>query len=98
MKTLFTLLISITSFSAFAGGGALGHEDVIVSMTIIGFLVLLLGFVYLFDFINKIRKDKNYRDHLKARVVNLISTVRTIFHRKKESEEENIDFSVAIAR
>ena len=99
MKTLCTILISLTSFGASAGGASLGKEDVIFSMMIVGFLILLLGLVYLSDFITKIRKDKDYRDHLRTRVVHLISKFRTIFQKRKESEDEKrIDFAVSLAR
>jgi len=50
--------------------------------------------VYLADFINKIRRDKDYRDHLRARVVNLISTVRAIFAREKKVEgDKQLEFA-----
>ena len=97
MKTVFTLLIGITSFSASAGGASLGREDVIFSMMIVAFLIMILGLVYLTDFISKIRKDRNFRDHLKARAVNLIALVRAIFQKKKETEKDkNIDFAVSV--
>ncbi|MBL4657055.1 MAG: hypothetical protein JKX73_03580 [Flavobacteriales bacterium] len=97
MKLLTTILIVLTSFSAFAGGGASSRGDVLFSLSIVALLTILLALVYLFEFMNRIRKDKDYRVQLKLRVLNLISTVRAIFVKRTEEEQDNrIDYSVVL--
>ena len=97
MKLLTTILVVLTSFNAFAGGAALSNADIIFCLAIIAILTILLGMVYLFEFINKIRKDMDYREQLKAGAVNLISTVRAIFVKRTEEEQDNrIDYSVVL--
>jgi len=97
MKLLSSILVVLTSFSAFAGGGATGKEDVLFSLAIVAFLTLLLGLVYLSDFVNKIRKDKDYREHLRTHTNHLINTVRIIFQKEKQDEnEKRIDLAVSL--
>jgi len=88
----------LTSLGASASGMTGGKDDVVFSMLFVAFLVLILGMVYLADFVNKIRKDKDYRDHLKARATNLISTVRAVFVKeKKEDDDRPNDFYISVA-
>ena len=98
MKMLLTIPVTLTSLGASASGMTGGKDDVIFSMLFVAFLVLILGLVHLADFVNRIRKDKDYRDHLKTRAMNLISTVRAIFVKeKKEDDERPNDFSISLA-
>ena len=97
MRNLITLFVLFASFSAATAKG-IGKDDVLVSVSIVAFLTVILGLVYLADFINKIRKDRDYRNHLRSRVINLISIVRAIFvNKKKEADrDEGIDLATAI--
>ncbi|MBL4752498.1 MAG: hypothetical protein JKY52_02700 [Flavobacteriales bacterium] len=98
MKILLTISVMLTSLGASASGMTGGKDDVVFSMLFVAFLVLILGMVYLADFVNKIRKDKDYRDHLKARATNLISTVRAVFVKeKKEDDDRPNDFYISVA-
>lgn len=98
MKLFATILFAFTSLSAFASGGGSSREDILFSLGIVAFLTVILGLVYLFEFMNRIRKDKDFREHLKGRALHLISTVRAIFiRRNKEEDEKPIDYSVSLA-
>lgn len=97
MKLFTTILVVFTSFSALASGGGSSKEDIIFSLAIVALLIILLGLVYLFEFINKIRKNKDYREQVKVRVLHLISTVRTIFIRKKAEDDEHIDYAISLS-
>ena len=98
MKILLAIVVTFTSLGANASGMAGGKDDVVFSIMFVAFLMLILGWVYLADFINKIRKDKEYRDHIKTRTMNLISTVRAIFVKeKKDDDERPNDFSISLA-
>jgi len=98
MKALFTFLIGLTSLGASASGMSSGKEDVFFPFFIVAFLTFLLGLVYLSYFINKIRKDKDYGAHLRTRTIHLINTVRIIFQKEKQDEDEQrIDLAVSLA-
>jgi uncharacterized membrane protein YidH (DUF202 family) len=88
MKTLGAFLVSLTSLGASASGMSSGKEDVFLCFLIVAFLTLLLGLVHLSDFVNKIRKDKNYRKHLRTRTVHLINIVSIVFQKERQDEDE----------
>ena len=95
MKVLITVFVSLISINAFAGGGPSINDDAVVYIFIITSLIALLGLVHLFDFLKKIRKDKDYREHLRTRIINLISTVKAIFVKEKKEENGTLELIVA---
>ena len=88
MKTLGAFLVSLTSLGASASGMSSGKEDVFLCFLIVAFLTLLVGLVHLSDFVNKIRKDKNYRKHLRTHTVHLINIVSIVFQKERQDEDE----------
>jgi uncharacterized membrane protein YhiD involved in acid resistance len=90
-------MIGLTCLGASGSGMSSGKEDIFFSFAVVAFLTLLLGLVYLSDFVNKIRKDKDYREHLRTHTIHLLNTVRKIFQKEKQDEDEKrIDLAVSL--
>ena len=69
MRRLLFILGFITAISvsnAFATGAALGRNDFFASMLLVAMLGIVLVMVYLFNFINRIFKDPDYRERIKS--------------------------------
>lgn len=88
-KFLFSVIAMFTVSSAYASGGALGSDDFFASMVIVAILTTVLGFVYLFNFINKIFKDPDYREGIKN---NFTNVYQNLIDRLRGDDREYLRF------
>ena len=88
-KIILSWIALLAVSNSYASGGALGSDDVFASMIIVAFLTIVLGLVYLFNFINKIFKDPEYGEGIKSGFTNVY---KNLIDRLKEDDREYLRY------
>ena len=75
LRLAFSMIALFACASVQASGMAYGSDDIVASLVVVGLLVIILGLIYLFNFINRIFKDPDYRDGIKNKAISIFSII-----------------------